>query len=67
MKQSFCNLESCTHGVVFLDVAPDVEQQFVADVDGLVDGTFPTGQVAAAQQTGLTLQPLKHRQSELIH
>lgn len=42
-----------THRVVFFDVPTDVEQQFVADVDRVVDGPTLTGDVAASHQAGL--------------
>lgn len=42
-----------THSVVFFDVSTDVEQQFVADVDRVVDGPALTGDVAASHQAGL--------------
>lgn len=42
-----------THNVVFFDVSTDVEQQFVADVDRVVNGPTLTGDVAASHQAGL--------------
>lgn len=42
-----------THSVVFLDVSTDVEQQFVADVDRVVNGPTLTGDVTASHQAGL--------------
>lgn len=42
-----------THRVVFFDVPTDVEQQFVADVDRVVDGPTLAGDVAAPHQAGL--------------
>lgn len=42
-----------THRVVFFDVPTDVEQQFVAHVDRVVDGPTLTGDVAASHQAGL--------------
>lgn len=50
-----------THGVVFSDVAPDVLEQLVADVDAVVDGLTPTGEVTASHQAGLQLRSLKRR------
>lgn len=47
------NLHTNTHRIVFFDVPTDVEQQFVADVDRVVDGPTLTGDVAASQQAGL--------------
>lgn len=47
------NVHTNTHRVVFSDVPTDVEQQFVADVDGVVDGPTFAGGVAASQQAGL--------------
>lgn len=44
-----------THRVVFFDMATDVKQQFVAEVDGVVDGAAPTGGVTASHQAGLQL------------
>lgn len=50
-----------THRVVFFDVPTDVEQQFVADVDRVVDGPTLTGDVAASHQAGLHVESLHER------
>lgn len=50
-----------THRVVFSDVAADVQKQFVADVDGVVDGAAPTGDVTTLHQAGLQLQSLQKK------
>lgn len=47
------NVHTNTHRIVFFDVPTDVEQQFVANVDGVVDGPTLTGDVAASHQAGL--------------
>lgn len=48
-----------THSVVFFDVSTDVKQQFVADVDRVVNGPTLTGDVAASHQAGLQVQSLE--------
>lgn len=40
-------------------MATDVHKQFVADVDAVVDGAAPAGDVAASHQAGLQIQSLK--------
>ncbi len=55
------NTHRNTHRVVFFDMATDVEQQFVAEVDGVVDGAAPTGDVTASHQAGLQLRSLNER------
>lgn len=42
-----------THRVIFLDIAPDVQPQFVADVDGVFNGPASAGDVTATHQAGL--------------
>lgn len=50
-----------THRVVFFNVATDVQQQFVADVDTALKKTTGTVRVTASHQTGLHLVTLKQK------
>lgn len=50
-----------TYRVVFFDMTANVKEQFVADVDAIVDGPAPAGDVAASHQAGLQPWSLKKR------